>query len=101
LGSVRQTLLWLLEHKLDLPARRDNGNVVWSRPRYSTVYQIIANPAYGGAYAYGNTGAAVRFNGSSAKAGVRRRAREEWLTLRPGAHEGYVDLGTAQRRSVR
>jgi DNA invertase Pin-like site-specific DNA recombinase len=96
LGSVRQTLLWLLEHKLDLPARRDNGDVVWSRPRYSTVYQIIANPAYGGAYAYGKTGAAVRFNGSSAKAGVRRRAREEWLTLQPGAHEGYVDWDRAE-----
>ena len=96
LGSVRQTLLWLLEHKLDLPARRDNGDVVWSRPRYSTVYQIIANPAYGGAYAYGKTGAAVRYNSSSAKAGVRRRAREEWLTLQPGAHEGYVDWDRAE-----
>jgi hypothetical protein len=92
LGSVRQTLLWLLEHKLDLPARRDNGDVVWSRPRYSTVYQIIANPAYGGAYAYGKTGAAVRYDGSGAKAGVRRRAREEWLTLQPGAHEGVRRL---------
>jgi len=96
LGSVRQTLLWLLEHKLDLPARRDNGDVVWSRPRYSTVYQIIANPAYGGAYAYGKTGAAVRYDGSGAKAGVRRRAREEWLTLQPGAHEGYVDWDRAE-----
>jgi DNA invertase Pin-like site-specific DNA recombinase len=28
LGSVWQTLLWLLEHKLDLPARRDNGDTV-------------------------------------------------------------------------
>ncbi len=96
LGSVRQTLLWLLEHKLDLPARRDNGDVVWSPPRYSTVYQIIANPAYGGAYAYGKTGATVRYDGSGAKAGVRRRAREEWLTLQPGAHEGYVDWDRAE-----
>src|SRR5689334_23124646 len=66
LGSVRQALLWFLEHGLDLPARRGNGEVVWRRPRYSTVHQIIANPAYGGAYAYGRTGATVRYDGSGA-----------------------------------
>lgn len=96
LGSVRQTLLWLLEHKLDLPAKRDNGVVVWSRPRYSTIYQIIANPAYGGAYAYGKTGVAARYDGSVATARPRRKAREEWLALRPGAHEGYIDWERAE-----
>src|SRR5205823_4382745 len=64
LGSVRQTLLWFLEHKLDLPTKPNGGEVVWRRPRYSTILQIIANPAYGGAYAYGKTGTAVRYDGS-------------------------------------
>jgi DNA invertase Pin-like site-specific DNA recombinase len=96
LGSVRQTLLWHLEHKLDLPAKRDNGDVIWSRPRYSTIYQIIANPAYGGAYAYGKTGVAARYDGSGATARPRRKAREEWLALRPGAHEGYIDWERAE-----
>src|SRR5208283_3863301 len=96
LGSVRQTLLWLLEHKLDFPARRSNGDVIWRRPRYSAIYQIIANPAYGGAYAYGKTGAAVRYDGSGAKPYARRKTREEWLALRPGAHEGYVDWERAE-----
>src|SRR5436190_4892885 len=32
LGTVRQTLLWFLEHALDLPPRRPNGAIVWTRP---------------------------------------------------------------------
>jgi hypothetical protein len=102
LGSVRQTLLWFLEHKLDLPTKPNGGEVVWRRPRYSTILQIIANPAYGGAYAYGKTGAAVRYDGSGAKVRPRRKAREEWLALQPGAHEGYVawDRAEAIRKMV-
>ncbi|MER8970810.1 recombinase family protein [Mesorhizobium sp. M0808] len=96
IGSVRQALLWFLEYGLDLPARCADGSIVWRRPRYSILHQIIDNPAYGGAYAYGKTGAAVRYGGSGAKAGVRRKAREDWLALQPGAHGGYVEWERAE-----
>lgn len=51
IGSVRQALLWFLEHGLQLPACTPRGDIHWKRPRYSTVYQILTNPIYGGAYA--------------------------------------------------
>src|SRR6187431_2127574 len=44
LGSVRQALLWFLEHGLDLPTRVSGGAVEWRRPRYSSIHELIANP---------------------------------------------------------
>src|SRR3954453_11992741 len=64
--------------------------------RYSTLYQLVDNPAYGGAYAYGRTGAAPHPGPSGARAGARRKAREHWLALKPGAHEGYVEWDRAE-----
>ena len=47
-------------------------------------------------YAYGRTGVAVRYDGAGARPGIRRKPRDEWLALRPGAHEGYVDWERAE-----
>ena len=97
IGSIRQTLLWFLEHGLQLPAGTPRGEIHWKRPAYTTVYQVLTNPIYGGAYAYGKTERAVHYVGGQARRCERRKPRERWLALIPHAHEGYVDWERFER----
>jgi DNA invertase Pin-like site-specific DNA recombinase len=90
LGSARQALCWLHEHDLDLPAKQANGETSWRRPNYGSIHRIIENPVYGGAYAYGKSSASTGYGPHGATVTIRRKARAEWLALKPGAHEGYV-----------
>src|SRR5499433_3071487 len=90
LGSVRQTLMWFLEEELRMPARDGAGTVSWKRPGYSSIYNILTNPTYGGAYVFGRTEHGSREEMGQARKVTRRRRREEWIALIPQHHEGYV-----------
>lgn len=90
LGSVRQTLLWLLEHDLQLPTRDPRGRLFWKRPTYAMVYCILTNPVYGGAYAYGKTQSTLRYEEGLPRRAACRRPRDGWLALIPHHHEGYI-----------
>ena len=52
LGTVRQTLMWFLEHGLEVPTRPPGGKTRWKRPVYRSMHRLLTSPVYGGAYAY-------------------------------------------------
>lgn len=90
LGSVRQTLLWFLEQELKMPARNAKGDLSWKTPRFSSIYYVLDNPAYAGAYAFGKTEHGSRYEQGKVRKVSRRKSRSEWLTLIPDHHEGYI-----------
>lgn len=90
LGSVRQTLFCFVEHELQLPVRRPDGELIWRTPTYGMVYRILTHPAYGGAYSYGKTEQAAGYENGQPRRTRRRKPRDEWLALIPGSHEGYI-----------
>ena len=90
LGTARQTLLWFLEQGLQLPVYNQQGETSWKRPSYGTIYHILTNPIYGGAYAYGKTEHTLHYENGTPQRGTRHKPREQWLVLIPNTHEGYV-----------
>jgi hypothetical protein len=89
--------LWFLEHELSFPARTIYGEVHWRRPTYGNVHRILRNPTYAGTYAYGKTESHTEYENGSAAVRTRRRGRQNWIALIPGAHEGYIDWERFER----
>jgi excisionase family DNA binding protein len=101
IGSVRQVALWLRQERIDLPivVHGAEGRVVeWRPPRYNTVYRLLTNPVYAGAYVFGRTGSRVRLEAGRKviTRGVARR-RDEWEVLIRDHHEGYISWEEYER----
>jgi DNA invertase Pin-like site-specific DNA recombinase len=97
LGTVRQTLMWFLEHGLEVPTRTPRGETRWKRPVYRSMHRMLTSPVYGGAYTYGKTEHLIGYDGGKARHLCRRKPREQWLALIPGSHEGYVSWEEFER----
>jgi DNA invertase Pin-like site-specific DNA recombinase len=95
LGSVHRTLRWFRHAGIALPANdRDpasGARLTWRVPVYNTVLNILRNPAYAGAYAFGRTTTRTTVvDGVPHKSRGYRRQREEWIALFRDHHEPYI-----------
>ncbi len=94
LGSARQVLLSLLQDGLDLPRRRPKGRVEWARPTLASVYNVLTNPCFAGAFAFGRSRTVREIGPEGARVTRKRRKREpsEWSVLIRDHHPGYVSF---------
>ena len=101
LGSVRQVLVWFRKQNLSLPALSRHGEepkLIWKAPVYRTVWVILTNPLYAGAYAYGRREVRTRIvDGRARKSEGHRKPRSAWNVLIRDHHPGYVDWDEYER----
>lgn len=95
LGSARQVFLWLRLTGLQVPVVRRNSAICridWRPPAYHNVTELLHNPTYAGAYAYGRSTSRTRLvDGRAMKTGGHHKAMAQWDVLIRDHHEGYID----------
>jgi len=95
LRSVRQVHVWLRDDGIALPvachSAAEGRSIVWRLPLYNTVHNILTNPIYAGAYAFGRTMSKVSVeNGRKRVKRGLRRPLADWDVLLKDQHEGYI-----------
>lgn len=95
LGVARQVLVSLKAEQLKLPIRiwggPCHGQLQWKEPTYSKVMRILHNPAYAGAYVYGEYEyEQTRRNPKTGKSQGSPRPLEDWPVCLQEHHEGYI-----------
>jgi len=103
LGSARKVWLWFRAEGLSFPLRAHmHSPIRWVAPTYTAIHQVLTNPVYAGAYAYGKC-RHERYIDEQGR--LRRRTRHlpqaEWAVLLPDHHQGYIDWATYQANQVR
>lgn len=95
LGSARQAVIWFREEGILLPQARpgsEGKEVSWVSATISRVHQILRNPCYAGAFAYGRTASKTCIVGGRAQRSSTRRFKsmEQWEVLIREHHPGYI-----------
>jgi DNA invertase Pin-like site-specific DNA recombinase len=82
LGSARQVLMEFRSQGIQLPVHhpdRHGSKVEWRAPVYHTILQVLVNPVFAGAYAFGKTESRTSVvNGRAKKTVGHRKPIEEW-----------------------
>ena len=91
-GSCRQVVAELAAEGQLLPRRAlGERRVRWVPPDYGSVHDVLTNPSYAGAYAFGRSRQIKTVNdGGVVKVSVVAVPMDEWKVCIPDHHPGYV-----------
>ncbi len=93
LASARQVMLRLLEQDRKLPRRSSSDRQVrWVTATYKAIHDILTNPVFAGAYAYGRKRTERRVENGVVRERQRRTPREEWYVCIEDHHPGYISF---------
>src|SRR3984957_8585680 len=99
--SARQVHIWLRDEGIELPVKSRDGEargIVWRLPAYNIVHNILTNPIYAGAYAFGRT--TSRISVVEGRKRIRRGVRrpiDEWDVLIKDHHAAYITWDEFER----
>lgn len=94
LRSASQVLRWFNEQALCLPRQDRFGDVIWKKPTVAAVLEILKNPAYAGAFAYGRSRTTRDPSGDVTQ---KRLPLAEWRICVKDKYPAYVDWDTFER----
>jgi DNA invertase Pin-like site-specific DNA recombinase len=96
LGSCQKVLRYVRQENVLLPRRQTNGvhvgELLWKPPSDAAIYDMLHNPAYAGAFAYGRrqTDPTRRIPGRRAT-GIVHKPMDEWLHLQQDVYPAYIN----------
>jgi DNA invertase Pin-like site-specific DNA recombinase len=95
LGSCQKVLRYLRDENVLLPRHQTSGlhkgELIWKLPSEAAIYDIICNPAYAGAFAYGRTqGDPTRRKPGQPASGRVHKPMENWIHLQLGVYPAYI-----------
>lgn len=98
LGSARQATIWFRQEQIPLPHAKlgtAGREVTWQLPSSGRIRQILRNPCYAGAFAYGKTTHRTVIEDGRARQRSRyRKPQNEWKVLLIAHHPGYISWET-------
>lgn len=101
-GSAMATARACRQQGLSFPRRcrtgPRKGELLWAGLDHSQVLRILHNPRYAGAFVYGRSHTRKKVDGGTT---VQRVPRDQWDTLIPGAHAGYLSWDEYEQNQKR
>ena len=102
LNSARRVWLWFRAEGLSFPHQCAHGQIQWITPTYPGIHNVLSNPVYAGAYAYGKS-RQERYVDEAGR--LRKRTQHlplaQWRVLIKDHHPGFIDWATFEMNQAR